>query len=120
MAEPASESSFATLLEHEDVAVIGECLRASADGPFFDDWEFQTLFGLEREEVSRIASVWPSVTDADSAGVAINNSLNNLTGISDLSNHPQWSKWVSVTPEEVRGVYRRYCLACQKGRGGVQ
>jgi hypothetical protein len=28
------------------VRIVGECLRASVDGPYFEDWEFHTLFGL--------------------------------------------------------------------------
>jgi hypothetical protein len=68
-------------LDHREVQLIGNCLRAAADGPFFEDWEFATLFGLERAEVKRIAEEWPKV-DADDAIVAraVQNSLNNLLG----------------------------------------
>ena len=61
--------------------LIGDCLRAAADGPFFKDWEFATLFGVERAEMKRIAEEWPKV-DADDAIVsdAVQNSLNNLLG----------------------------------------
>ena len=38
-----------------DSRVIGECLRAAVNGPFFPDWEFSTLFGLTRDEVRAVA-----------------------------------------------------------------
>jgi hypothetical protein len=44
--EPALARAFPRLsqLDPEDRAVICSCLRAAADGPFFDDAEFGTLF----------------------------------------------------------------------------
>lgn len=66
-------------LDQREMQLIGDCLRAAADGPFFEDWEFATLFGLERAEVKRIAAEWPRVDAGDeSVSHAIQNSLNNL------------------------------------------
>lgn len=64
-----------------EMDVIGKCLRAAAEGPFFEDWEFSTLFGLSRAEVLSVAESWPSV-DHSEATVhrAINNSMVNLLG----------------------------------------
>jgi hypothetical protein len=39
-------------LSELDKAIVGQALRAAANGPFFPDWEFHALFGLERSEVS--------------------------------------------------------------------
>jgi alginate production protein len=36
-----------------------ECLCAAAEGPFFPDWEFQLLFGLERARVAEIVARCP-------------------------------------------------------------
>ena len=41
-------------LDEKERGVVRECLGATVEGPFFPDWEFQTLFGLERDEVRRI------------------------------------------------------------------
>jgi hypothetical protein len=49
-------------LSRQESNIVGEALRAAADGPFFPDWEFSTLFGLKREEVRRIANEWPLPT----------------------------------------------------------
>lgn len=57
------------------------CLRAAADGPFFPDWEFQTLFGVTREDVRGVATGWPNVDDTNEmVRLAITNSLANLIG----------------------------------------
>ena len=82
-------------LEPSERDLIGQCLRASATGPFFPDWEFSTLFGLERIELCAIADVWPGVGNRELTELAINNSLNNLVG------YPHgcdgiWSQWISA------------------------
>ena len=64
-----------------DKVVVGEALRAAADGPFFPEWEFHTLFGLARSEVRAVAHAWPNVDLTDAKVVlAVNNSFNNLAG----------------------------------------
>jgi hypothetical protein len=78
--------------------IIGQCLSAAAEGPFFPEWEFETLFGLTRSEVAEISKVWPKVDERD-AGVdlAVNNALGNLAGYP----HGQesiWDEFISVPP----------------------
>ena len=65
----------------EDISIIGEALRAAADGPYFPDWEFDTLFGLTRARVAEISRAWPNVdmSDAD-VDLAVNNAIANLVG----------------------------------------
>ena len=50
-------------LSPEERNIVLECLRGAAEGPFFPDWEFQTLFGLTRKEVKDIADAWPTVNE---------------------------------------------------------
>ena len=50
-------------LETWERELVGQCLRASVAGPFFSDWEFGTIFGLEREDVCAIAAAWPTIGD---------------------------------------------------------
>ena len=43
-------ASFDTLdLDPETLRITKECLRAAVEGPFFPDWEFQILMGVDRE-----------------------------------------------------------------------
>ena len=47
-------------VDERDRDVIERCLRAAVEGPFFPDWEFHALFGLDREEVRAVLSAWPA------------------------------------------------------------
>jgi hypothetical protein len=89
--------------------IVRECLIAAIEGSFFPDWEFQTLFGLERGEVRRILSLWPALDEADeSVVITINNSLNNLLGYPPANGDEEWPKFISVTREEVARIFDKW------------
>jgi hypothetical protein len=89
--------------------IVRECLRAAVEGSFFPDWEFHTLFGLERGEVRRISSLWPALDEADeSAVIAINNSLTNLLGYPATNGDEEWPKFISMTPGEVARIFDKW------------
>ena len=68
-------------LDERERDVVRRCLQAAVDGPFFPEWEFGTIFGLERDEVRRVLMSWPSLDETDDIVVrAINNSSNNHLG----------------------------------------
>ena len=90
-------------LTDEARAIVAECLAAAVDGPFFPDWEFQTLFGLTRDEVGHVRSEWPDVTNPDDAFIAVNNSLNNLIGYPHGCDG-EWSDWISVSHDKLLAV----------------
>ena len=97
-------------LEHlsgADDAVVGQALRAAADGPFFNDDEFHTLFGLTRSDVRAIADAWPNV-ELRSANVhlAVNNCLNNLLGYPHRQDSV-WSEWISVNRRQLDDLFSR-------------
>jgi hypothetical protein len=94
-------------ISDSDKAIVGQALRAAADGPFFPDWEFDTIFGLTRNEVRAIAHAWPNVelNRADVA-VAVNNSLNNLLGY-PLDEAEGWNRWISVSPSQLGELFCR-------------
>ena len=102
-------------LNETERLIIGECLRAAAEGPFFRDegaddpyWEFHSLFGLEREELAQIAVAWPNVEGQDeSVGLAVNNCLNNLLGYPHC-HAKEWSSFISVSVDEVAAVFERW------------
>jgi hypothetical protein len=90
-----------------DRAVIGQALRAAADGPFFPEMEFHTLFGLARSEVRTVADTWPNVDSSDAdVALAVNNSLTNLIGYPHGQDF-EWSQWISVKPPELEELRRR-------------
>ena len=103
--------------------IIGECLLAAADGPFFKDegaddpdWEFRSLFGLKREELARVAAAWPGVERHDeSVALAVNNSLGNLLGYPH-GHDKDWSDFISASVDEVAAVFERWRMLQAVGR----
>jgi hypothetical protein len=74
---------------------------SSRDGPFFPDWEFHTLFGLERAEVRAIAAAAPQIDDShEDTALAIHNALGNLLGYPH-DQETAWSQFISVSHGEV-------------------
>jgi hypothetical protein len=84
-------------LETSERELVGQCLRACVAGPFFPDWEFSTIFGLEREEVRAIATAGPTTGDRALTELAINNALNYLVGYPHGCDGV-WSQWISASP----------------------
>ena len=94
-------------LSQKQIEIIGECLRAAAYGPFFPDGEFDTIFGLSREQVAAVADQWPVVLDArEWADLAIHNSFNHLTGYPIKKERMEhWEDYLSVERGEVRELF---------------
>ena len=87
---------------------VRECLAAAANGPFFPDWEFQTLFGVERSEVKTILDAWPSIDETnESVFLAINNSMNNLIGYPH-GREREWPQYISARPEDVARILQKW------------
>lgn len=93
--------------EDADEAIIGQCLRAAALGPFFPDWEFETLFGFEREEIRQIAERWPHWDDEIEQADSVNNTLNMLLGYPH-GREDVWHDYISPNAAEVARVYSRW------------
>ncbi|HME37188.1 MAG TPA: hypothetical protein VKF84_18295 [Candidatus Sulfotelmatobacter sp.] len=96
-------------LEEKELEVVRECLRATVEGPFYPDWEFGTIFGLERDDVKRILMAWPEVNEADEYVVrTINNSLNNILGYPARNKGEMWPMFISVTPAAVARILDKW------------
>jgi hypothetical protein len=91
-----------------DKKILGQALRAAADGPFFPEWEFHTLFGLQRTDVRAIADAWPHLDSFSHEHViiAVNNSLNNLLGYPH-GEDAVWSQWISIDREQLDELFGR-------------
>jgi hypothetical protein len=102
-------------LSDADKTIIGQALRAAADGPFFPDWEFHTLFGLQRSEVRVIADEWPNPSaPPGKVALALNNSLNNLLGYPH-SEDAAWTHWISVDRQQLNDLLVRLCGGASGG-----
>jgi hypothetical protein len=100
-------------MTQNDQDLLGRCLRAAAHGPFFPDWEFHSLFGLERAEVAAIAARWPKVDAAEKdVRLAIHNALGNLLGYPHDEGEA-FRKWIGEPFEEVERVFKKWCDTCE-------
>ncbi len=99
-----------------EIQVLRECLLASALGPFFPEWEFQTLFGLHRRDVLRIGEAWPTLIEPlENIGKAVNNACNYLL----FYPHRKWNAWryhVSVPPWWVYEIFHQWREASGRHR----
>jgi hypothetical protein len=91
-------------LSDAETDLIGQCLKAAVDGPFFPDWEFHSLVGLERSEVAEVSDEWPSTSDGARQRVAVGNVLNNLLGY-PVDHEEQWSVFISYGRDEVTSAF---------------
>ena len=95
-------------LDKEEMKIIGECLKATVHGPFFPDWEFNSLFGLEREEVKEIAEAWPNIeSNTLKLSAAINGAFNNLIGYPH-GKWKQWGEYISISSEELELLFNKW------------
>ena len=96
-------------MNEEHIKLIGECLRASAYGPFFKDehaddpyWEIHTLFGISISELRNVSDKWPNVDLHDEDVVlAIRNSINNLHGYPHHCTQKEWAEHLSISRDEL-------------------
>lgn len=44
-----------------DKDFLRRSLKATIEGPFFDEWEFETLIGFTRDEVAEIEKEWDNI-----------------------------------------------------------
>jgi len=93
---------MAAHLAKQEIETVGSCLKAAAYGEFFPDWEFSTLFGVDREVVKAVADAWPDAdTDDKNIRAIIVNSMNHLLGYPH-GDEDEWKRYISKSPEEVK------------------
>ena len=92
-------------------------LAGGVEGPFFPDWEFHALFGLDRDQVRGVLSAWPAapleVPDGyESAAavqrVAVNNAMNHLLGYPHGVRGEAVAEAVGASEAEVAAALRRW------------
>ena len=104
-------------LSDDEIKVIKECIKAAAYGPFFIDeeakdnpyWEIHSMFGLMIDELRRIADAFPDLDlEDENVRLAINNSINNLLGYPHGCSDEVWSKYISVSEDELRKIFFKW------------
>ena len=50
-------------LSPSEKEIVLQCMKAIADGPEIEDWEFHTRLGIVRPTLRRVISLWPEIDD---------------------------------------------------------
>ncbi|WP_053076565.1 hypothetical protein [Caenimonas sp. SL110] len=94
-------------LSQADIETVKQCLQAAVDGPFFPEWEFEALFGVNRGLVRAVLNEWPAgAMSEDDVGCAVVGSLNNLLGYPH-GHESELARYVAMPLDEVRGTLDR-------------
>jgi O-methyltransferase domain/Dimerisation domain len=92
----------------EDSHIIFECVRAAANGPFFPEWEFHSIFGLRRDDLRSLLETWSARDESkEDVRLAINNSMLNLLGYPH-SCERAWADYISVPRSEVARIFEKW------------
>jgi hypothetical protein len=96
-------------LTEEETEIVFQCLRCVATGEvILNDWEFQTVFGIEFETLEAIVRLLPNIDESkEEVQLTINNSLNNLLGYPH-GQHSKWSKHIDVPQAEVARIFSKW------------
>jgi hypothetical protein len=63
-------------LSEQELAIVAKALRASVEGPFFPEDEFQTLFGVDRDEVASLLARFRNIdVNQEADFLVVNNAL---------------------------------------------
>jgi hypothetical protein len=95
-------------LTHDEQALVRRCIVAAVDGPFFPDWELQTLFGVNRSQAQAVVASWPNLDESlEVVRLTVNNAFVNLLG---YPHHEQeaWDRMVGVDTAEVERVFSKW------------
>jgi hypothetical protein len=96
-------------LTEEETETVFQCLRCVARGKvILNDWEFQTIFGIEFETLKEVVRSLPNIDEStEEVRLAINSSLNNLLGYPH-GKHSMWGKYIDVPQAEVARVFSKW------------
>lgn len=94
-------------LSTAEIDVVKRSLRATAEGSFFPDWEFETLIGVDRETVRNVQAAFPRQTvGPEEFGCAVFGSMRNLLGYPHGQDE-ELTAYVPEGPNAIRSVLDR-------------
>ena len=101
--------AFKHLSPNEKEMVL-KCMKAIADGPEIEDWEFHTRLGIGRSDLRRIICLWPEIDDTSDRSpefLAINNCMNEICHGVNIS-PTEWRRRLTQTRDEIRDTYHKW------------
>lgn len=105
--------NIAQQLTDKEIRNVLECLNLVLMEDFFEEWEFETLFGVERALYFKLKHSWPNV-DIDDINVEnmLTNAMNNSLGY-PWGNEKMWKQHFSATPKEVEDTLKKIIFLCR-------
>lgn len=86
-------------------SVFDQVLIATADGPFFPDREFATLFGRTKAEYrAAVGTLQAGAALNEEQHFLLHGALNNLLGYPH-NQEASWSHWLSMPPEALDPLF---------------
>ena len=93
--------NFFESLSPAEIDTVKRSLRATVEGSFFPDWEFETLIGVDRGTVKSVQEAFPRRTVApDEFFCAVFGSMRNLLGYP----HGQDLELIEYVPEGLSAI----------------
>lgn len=100
-------SHIISLLNDRERQTVLECLFAAEQEEFFPEWEFETLFGITRNQLKSVREKWPTVdTSQPEVGAAIVCSMNHLLAY-PYAQDGKWERYISVRPDAVQSTMKK-------------
>jgi len=99
-----------SVFDERENDVIRQCLIAVLDGPFIDDWEFETRLGFDRPTLREILSAhdqsgykpkYPELS------LAVNNCMNEIANGVTISPE-KWARWFTVPKQMVESTLLKW------------
>lgn len=92
-----------------ELEVVKECMQCIADGKIIKhDVEFETIMGIDVNELNAILEEWPAVNESDhKVQAAISNSMNNLLGYTH-GKLDGWEEYMGSSRDEVSRVFKKW------------
>ena len=97
-------------------------MKAIANRPLIEEWEFHTRLGILRPTLKRIISAWPDIDDSSDGSdefLAINNCLNEICHGIDIP-PTEWRDWFLQSREEVKKTYGKWLRLGGHSAGGIR
>ncbi len=82
--------SIRPFIDPKNRGLVLDCLKATADGPYFEDWEFYTLMGCDRDEMRAFIDMEKCSVLTTANYPIIGNALNNLMNV--VTTDEEWHR----------------------------
>lgn len=111
--EYQSQKVLLRKLDDDVVQLLGRCLRAAAEGPFFTDAELVDLFRRSRKSMQIVAGMWPRVNLAAPDVLDLLDRLVRALLDRAAGHEKDWSEWIGASAEQLDAALEVFRLVSE-------